>query len=119
MTQTQALIYNLMYMQPCHADYTKYNISTLTTWKDFADVWASADNDYKLPTLSLTAEEEEVYSAANSDVETYMDEVIIKFIIGDMDIDAEWDTYLQTMESLGVQDMIDTYNAAYTRYQNK
>lgn len=119
MTQTQALIYNLMYMMPCYADYTKYNISTLTTWKEFADVWASADNEYKAPTLNLTADEEARYSAASSDVETYMDEVIIKFMIGDMDIDAEWDSYLETMESLGVNEMIDIYEAAYERYQDK
>lgn len=119
MTQTQALLYNLMYMAPCYADYTKYNISTLTTWKDFAEVWGSADNEYNLPTLSLTAAEEETYSAAASDVETYMSEVIIKFMIGDMDIDAEWDRYIATMESLGVNDMIAIYQDAYERYQNK
>lgn len=119
MTQTQALIYNFIYQGPCYADYTKYNISTLTTWKDYAAVWASADNKYKMPTLSLTAEEMEIYSAASTDVETYMDEIIIQFMIGDADIDAHWDTYLETMESLGVNDMIEIYDAAYTRYRNK
>ena len=119
MTQTQAIIFNFMYQGPCYADYTKYNISTLTTWKDFADVWAAADNQNKMPTMSLTADEESTYSAAATDVQTYMDEIVIKFMIGDADIDAEWDTYLSTMESLGVNDMIDIYAAAYERYLNK
>ena len=48
-----------------------------------------------------------------------MDEIVIKFMIGDADIDAQWDTYLQTMDSLGANEMIDIYAAAYERYQNK
>ena len=119
LTQTQALIFNFMYQGPCYADYTKYNISTMTKWKDFADVWASADNANKLPTLSLTAEEMETYSAKSNDVSTYMDEVIIKLMIGDMDVEAEWDNYIASLESLGVNEMIEIYEAAYERYQNK
>ena len=82
-------------------------------------MWAAADNQNKMPTMSLTADEESTYSAAATDVQTYMDEIVIKFMIGDADIDAEWDTYLSTMESLGVNDMIDIYAAAYERYLNK
>jgi len=72
-----------------------------------------------MPTMSLTADEESTYAAAATDVSTYMDEIVIKFMIGDADIDAQWDTYLDTMDSLGANEMIDIYAAAYERYQNK
>ena len=119
MTQTQALIFNFMYQGPCYADYTKYNISTLTTWKDYADVWASADNAYKIPTLSLTADEESKFAAASSDVTTYMSEQVIRFMLGEADIDAEWDEYVSHMESLGCNDMVEIYETAYARFLNK
>lgn len=120
LTQTQALIYYIGYMVPAYADYTKYNISSLTTWADFVDAWGTADNANDMPQVSLTTEDVENYANVASDVETYLDEVLIKFIIGDMDIhdDAVWAEYLSTLDSLGVQTMIDIYAAALERYQN-
>ena len=118
LTQTQALLCYVGYMVPSHADLLKYNISTVTNWADFVEVWATADNKYGMPQVSLTADEQMRYSAAANDVETYMDETITKLIIGDMDIndDAVWDEYVSTMNSLGADEMIEIYQAAYDRF---
>lgn len=53
-----------------------------------------------------------------SDVDTYMDENIIRFIIGELDPndDAAWDNYISDMERLGVRDMIEVYQAALDRF---
>lgn len=46
------------------------------------------------------------------------DEAIDKFIIGawDVDDDAVWEEYVETMKSLGVDTMIEIYTAALERY---
>lgn len=118
LTMTQALCFYVGYMVPCDCDYTVYNIASLTTWADFVDAWSMADNAWKFPDVTLTAEEQEEYAAANADVDTYMDEALVKFIIGDLDIDddAVWEDYLAKMEGLGVNTMIEIYEAALDRY---
>ena len=118
LTQTQALVYYTGYFFPCHADLIKYNISTVTNWADFVEVWASADNTLSLPTLTLTQDEQEEYSKLYNDVDTYMDETVTKLEIGDLDVydDAVWQEYLDTMDSLGAGRMLEIYRAAYDRY---
>lgn len=118
LTMTQALCFYVGYMVPCAADYTVYNIASLTTWADFVDAWSKADNAWRMPDVSLTAEEQEDYAAASADVDTYLDETLIKFVIGELDVDddAVWEEYISSMESLGVNTMIEIYEAAYARY---
>lgn len=120
LSQTQALLTYIGYMVPAYADYTKYNISSLTTWADFIDVWSTADNTLAMPEVVLTTEETEKYAKINSDVQTYLDETLVKFFIGDLDVndDAAWNSYLSELDSLGVQDMIDIYTAALERYHS-
>lgn len=119
LTMTQALCFYVGYMVPCDCDYTVYNIASLTTWADFVDAWGTADNAWRFPDVSLTAEEQENYAAAAADVDTYLDETLIKFVIGDLDVDdnAVWQEYLDTMDSLGAGTMIEIYEAALERYQ--
>lgn len=119
LTMTQALCFYVGYMVPCDCDYTVYNIASLTTWADFVDAWGTADNAWRFPDVSLTAEEQENYAAAAADVDTYLDETLIKFVIGDLDVDddAVWQEYLDTMDSLGSGTMIEIYEAALERYQ--
>lgn len=119
LTMTQALCFYVGYMVPCDCDYTVYNIASLTTWADFVDAWGTADNAWRFPDVSLTAEEQENYAAAAADVDTYLDETLIKFVIGDLDVDDDtvWQEYLDTMDSLGSGTMIEIYEAALERYQ--
>ena len=121
LTLTQALITYTGYMVPSHSDYSKYNIASLTTWADFVEVWGTADNAWEMPQVSLTVDEQEAYNAVSTDVETYLDETLTKFIIGDLDIndDAAWEDYLSDLESLGVNTMIESYSAALERYYDK
>lgn len=118
LNQTQAEFMYLGYKVPTCSDYTKYNIAGITKYADWVDVWGTADNTHALPALTLSVEETETYAAAATDVETYLAEALTKFIIGDMDIndDATWSAYLDKLNQLGLQDMIDCYQAAMDRY---
>ncbi len=80
------------------------------------DLWGNAtDLAYVLPKLSLTDEESDVYNGNVADIETYAQESILSFITGAMDINTEWDTYVSTLESMGVQENMEIYQAALDR----
>lgn len=119
---TQALFTYIGYKIPAHADYAKYNIVASTTYAEFVELWSSSvDNAWDMPQVSLTAEEQEDYSAVSTDVTTYLDETIVKFITGDMDVDDDsvWQEYLDTLDALGVNTMIEIYSAALERYNSR
>lgn len=86
--------------------------------KEAMEIWM--DNDaavYKLPRISIDADTISEYSTLLSDLQTYRDEMTIKFIRGTESLD-NFDKYLQTLESMGVsrikeivQDAVDEYYA--------
>lgn len=81
-------------------------------------VWSeSADCDWMMPAgVTLTTAEGEAYSATYGDIQTTMQEYILKFIVGEKDIDTEWDSYVETLYGMGLQDCIDIKQAALDRY---
>lgn len=65
---------------------------------------------------TFTSEESEVLAEYKTDLETYRDEMCIKFITGEADLETEYDSYLETLNSLGLQEMQAIYEASYARY---
>ncbi len=41
--------------------------------------------------------------------------MITRFIIGDLDIDSKWDSYISELKSIGVEELIKTAQSAYDR----
>lgn len=86
---------------------------------DAMDVWASTVDedtwDYP-PMAKLTQEENEAYSGLFSDIETYVREMMLKFIIGTASLENEYEDFLQTLDSMGLQQCIDYKQAALDRY---
>jgi len=39
-----------------------------------------------------------------------------KFISGVVDIETGWDTYVKTLDQMGLQDVMKVYQAAYDRW---
>ncbi len=84
-------------------------------------VWSgSADCDWMMPAgTTMTTEEGEEYSAVYSDIQTTMQENILKFIVGEKSTDSDWDAYVETLFSMGLQDCIDIKQAALDRYNDR
>lgn len=59
----------------------------------------------------------ETYNGLYSDIETYMDENIVKFIVGDKPLDA-YDDYVSTLKEMGIDQCTAIYQAAFDRYMN-
>ena len=68
-----------------------------------------------IPNVLLSAEEEELMSLSQTDVQTYYEEMRDKFIKGEDSIDEKWDTYVENMWKLGLQNLIDATQSVYDR----
>lgn len=71
-----------------------------------------------LPDLYLSQEEIDKTQAIIGDLETFIEQEEAKFITGQKDIndDAVWEQYLQEIESMGLDTLVEAYQAAYNRW---
>lgn len=72
-------------------------------------------DEYSLPTISPTSEESAEYSAIMTDINTYLTENIVKFIIGDRPI-SEIDSFLQSINSMNIGRAVEIQQGALDRY---
>lgn len=93
------------------ANYVEDQINAINVWNN------SNDGLYNMPKVgvNLTVDESSAYNRRYSDIETYMDENIVKFIVGDKPLD-EFDAYVDTLIQMGVEDCVAIQQAAYDRY---
>ncbi len=80
-------------------------------------VWCEdIDADYMLPFASIfTADENLECTNIMSDIETTVEEANLAFVTGNRDL-ADWDSYVQSVYAMGLQNAIDIYQTAYDRY---
>lgn len=94
--------------------------STVTDYQiQCYDLWTSnTDDAYQLDTsvLALTTEEASAINKVVGDIVTYMEESNVKFITGALNTDSDYDQFVETLKNMGIQDLIDAYQAAYDRY---
>lgn len=96
--------------------------SSYTTDLQFAcdPVWnQNADSAYQWPTaLSMTVEESEEYAAIYADIRTLIEENLTKFAVGDRSMD-EWDSFIDQIYDMGIEDAIAIQQEALDRYYNR
>lgn len=69
--------------------------------------------EYTLPTnLPLTDAENKEIRSTMADINTYVDEMVIAFINGKEPLD-NFDAYVDTVNNMGIQKILDIYNASY------
>ena len=71
------------------------------------------------PVLSGTSEEEKEFANIMVDVKKTVDEMIPKFIIGELSLENDWDTFLQQQKDFGVERAIEIKQAQFKRWQNR
>ncbi len=111
--------------------YTNSNIPTVNyrdavkyTYSEFRQnapsIWGSnRDSAYSLPTnLSLTQEENEEYARIISDIHTYAEENIIKFVIGEIPL-SQFDEFRSQILSMDLERCIEIYQTALDRYYGR
>ena len=65
--------------------------------------------------FKFTAAESDELSLLESDLASYVDQMVSKFIIGDVSIDNEWDNFVKGCESRGIARYVEIYQTAYDR----
>lgn len=99
--------------------YLSYNEAQ----KEAVDIWMTAfdssDATFPQDYVTYTVDESETKSELESGIQTYCEECRLKFIIGDMDIEKDWDSYVAAVEEMGLAELMEIYQAAYDRFQSK
>lgn len=104
---------------PIHTMETRLASTFTEEQQAVYDVWMTGiDGDYLLPAVSLTEEESETARSPLADIQTYVDENVAKFINGTRSVD-EFDDFVADIESMGLADIIDVYQAALGRYNDR
>ena len=70
------------------------------------------------PNLTYTAEESEEMGNLSPDMTNFIATCRTSFITGTMDIDKEWDSFISTLEGMGLEKMLEFNQAAYSRQQH-
>ena len=95
---------------------------TIATATDELNEWNEANKAMMrkcFPSFEIIMTPEEVEQKAElgyTDMWTYKEEMKARFIMGKDDIDEYWDTYIQTLKDMGIDDVLAIEQAKYDRY---
>lgn len=91
--------------------YTEKQNQAISLWTE------NLDSDYELPgAVQFTTEESSEYSTILSDLDTYAYQATLQFITGERPIDTEWNSYIETLNSLKLDQIEILCQTAYDRY---
>lgn len=94
------------------SNYSEVQLQARKNWLENSD-GANIYPSY----AALNAEESAVYGAKIGDVDTYVEEMTLKYITGAEPLtDESFQTYQATLDGFGMQDCIRVYQSAYDRY---
>lgn len=93
--------------------FMKYadQLKTIETWNGATDYYSTIT-----PRLYFTTEESETLAAKETEIDTYKDETITKFITGALELnDQNWADFQDGMKRMGIEDCLAIRNAALQR----
>ena len=88
---------------------------------DAIDTWSAArDGSMHYPdNTSMTDEETDTYLTTFTEISTYVAETLPKFILGELNLEGDFDAYINQVETMGMADCMKAKQAAYDRYMQK
>ena len=66
--------------------------------------------------LKFTDDEQYILDNKGADIELYVAEMSAKFISGAANIDTDWDSYVETVKQMGIDEVLECYQASYDRW---
>ena len=83
------------------------------------DIWMTDDDGaYAMPPATLTADEGSEYSQIMGDIETYVSEMVIKFILGEEPIE-NFDAFVEQIKSMNIDRAIELKQASLDRFNER
>lgn len=92
--------------------YDEVQQEALNAWNDKREVTKSSFTNL----FTLDTDETATVQRYYTDISTYVAEQVGKFLIGEADLDENWDSFVETVESMGIDEVIDAYTTAGERY---
>lgn len=79
-------------------------------------IWSEGERVMGFPAAAtLSVDEQKTVTSATEDMGKYIEEMTRKFITG-QELLTNYDTYIDTLQKMGMDDLIAAYQAAYDRY---
>ena len=66
-----------------------------------------------IPNFFLTEDQAVEISEIKTPLLDYVEETVARFITGDLNLDADWDSYLKEFDKIGVDRYLDLYQQIY------
>jgi putative aldouronate transport system substrate-binding protein len=92
-----------------YSTYSAESQATLEVWNGDASHLLTAS------LLSFTAEEGNTNATIMADINTYVDEMSLRFIRGEEPL-SNWESYVRNVRNMGLDTVVRNYQAAYNRY---
>ena len=90
-------------------------VEGMPAW-DAIQVWTkSLDSSRTLPPITLTPEESQQTAAKFNEINTYVQEMYFKFILGTVKLE-EFNNYVAQVKRMGLDDVVKVYQAALDRF---
>ena len=77
-------------------------------------LWQSLDQGANLPKLTVDKDHANDYRMIMNEVQTYIQE-----ITGQANLDSDWDTYVNTIKGMGIENATQWVQDAYTAFMNR
>lgn len=92
--------------------------AALPEQQESLEVWAVPSNEKLMPLVTPTKDESSKYASIMADINTYKDEMFHKFVMGAEPLD-NFDAYVQTLKSMGIEEALKIQQAALERYNKR
>ena len=76
------------------------------------------DESTIVPNLVFEGQDAQTVSEGTLTIGGYVNQACVQFITGDLDVEKDWDTYINKLETMGVENYIATYQSAYDTYMS-
>ena len=94
-------------------------LMTYPEQKEANAAWMKADDSLTVPAnLRFTEDESKVRASVLTPITTYLNEMMTKFIMGKAPM-TEYDKFVQTIKSMGIDQVIKVYHDSYARYEKR
>ncbi|MDR0269953.1 extracellular solute-binding protein [Paenibacillus sp.] len=90
----------------------------LPNQKDALEIWSKPNDERKMPLVTPTNDESSQYASIMTDINTYKDEMFLKFIMGAEPLD-DFDKYVKKIESMGIEDAVKIQQASLERFNKR
>jgi putative aldouronate transport system substrate-binding protein len=113
----QEMIMDIGGVQPpyCHRQSKEAWLSAYPQWVANANELQQPYYKEPFPAIPLTFEEQETFNLYYNDINTYVNEMKAKFILGNESLD-KFDDYVNALKKLNIDELIRIQQQRYDRY---